>query len=183
MIPKSASPKTDSAKARNIQCEQFAFCGQPRGTQGLQTTTPCLVCFGWWLSDDLIATTLQLRPQFLETGCPKERRNPEHDEARQRILSVLDPKSDREQPAMSAQSPDTAPRKVILAAAAAETEPLGVAGKRGQRKTRVEVAESCSAGLCERSHGRSAALRCRLNVDSPTFAPPIGVRWNLQGLP
>jgi len=70
---------------------------------------------------------------------------------------VLDAKSDGEQPAMSAQSPDAAPWKVILATEACETQRIGITGKGGQRKARVEVVESGSTGLCECGHVRDAA--------------------------
>jgi len=70
---------------------------------------------------------------------------------------VLDTKPDGKQPAMSAQSPNTAPWKVILTSEACETERRGVSGKRGEWITRVEVIEPRSTGLCECSHVRDAA--------------------------
>jgi hypothetical protein len=103
---------------------------------------------GFLLSgSDLIPKPLQPSLQILEAGGPKEYRRPEDDKLRERILSVLNPESNRKQAAMSAQLPDRPAGKVVFTPEAREMDCVRVGGESSEWGSCVDPIEPQSAGL------------------------------------
>jgi hypothetical protein len=106
----------------------------------------------------------QLRLQFLEAPIPKEHRGPKYDMFRKRLLRVLDPKSDGQQPLMPAQPANTAPWEMVVSPHARKVDRLGGYGKLCEWITHVDAIEPSAAGLFKNIHKLPAAKNPKSNL-------------------